>query len=259
MNLADLLEHYGDAIARAVIQSYPPLYDADARRSVIAAPGRLLRRPLGAQVDAINATVLSLKRSSGTFVVGEMGTGKSYIAAAAAYLAGCRRTLIVSPPHLVKKWQREVQQSVPGARTTIVRTIGDLEEIRQYGDGLRFVICSRERAKLGYRWIPAVVERPVRDIDGDFVQSDDGSIASLLCCPSCFAPATDDEDSPLTFSELRTKKHRCRACGCVTHWADKDPDYDRMGVNARLLPLEVRAEARIRRLDGAGTETYIDD
>lgn len=53
--------------------------------------------------------------------------------------------------------------------------------------------------------------------------------------------------------------HRCRTCGCVTHWADKDPDYDRMGVNARLLPLEVRAEARVRRLDGAGTETYIDD
>ena len=124
MNLADLLDQYGEAIARTVIESYPPLYDGDVRRSASADLRRLLRRPLGAQVDAINATTLSLNQSSGTFVVGEMGAGKSYIAAAAAYLAGCRRTLVVSPPHLIRKWQREVRQTVPGAHATIVRTIG---------------------------------------------------------------------------------------------------------------------------------------
>jgi hypothetical protein len=53
--------------------------------------------------------------------------------------------------------------------------------------------------------------------------------------------------------------HRCRTCGCVTHWAAVDPTRDRMGVNARLMPLEVVAQARIRRLDGAVTEEYIDD
>ena len=52
--------------------------------------------------------------------------------------------------------------------------------------------------------------------------------------------------------------HRCRTCGCVTHWADKDPTYDRMGINARLLPQEIQAKARVRHLDGAGSETYID-
>jgi hypothetical protein len=38
-----------------------------------------------------------------------------------------------------------------------------------------------------------------------------------------------------------------------------DTSLDRMGVNARLLPLEVLARARVRRLDGAGTEEYLDD
>ncbi|HKD23283.1 MAG TPA: hypothetical protein VKB71_14805, partial [Rhizomicrobium sp.] len=28
--------------------------------------------------------------------------------------------------------------------------------------------------------------------------------------------------------------HRCKVCGCVTHWAPVDKTYDRMGVNARL-------------------------
>jgi hypothetical protein len=53
--------------------------------------------------------------------------------------------------------------------------------------------------------------------------------------------------------------HRCRDCGCVTHWVPVDSAMNRMGVNARLLPPEVLAGARVLRLDGADTEQYIDD
>ena len=53
--------------------------------------------------------------------------------------------------------------------------------------------------------------------------------------------------------------HRCRACGCVTHWAPVDRDHDKMGVNARLMEPEVLSRARIRRLDGAATGTYLDN
>ena len=53
--------------------------------------------------------------------------------------------------------------------------------------------------------------------------------------------------------------HRCRSCGCVTHWSAVDAAVDRMGVNARLMPPEVVARARVRRLDGAVTERYLDD
>ena len=52
--------------------------------------------------------------------------------------------------------------------------------------------------------------------------------------------------------------HRCRNCGCVTHWAPVDPAVDRMGVNARLLDPAVTAQWRVRHLDGAGTEEYVD-
>ncbi len=53
--------------------------------------------------------------------------------------------------------------------------------------------------------------------------------------------------------------HRCRKCGCVTHWAPIARSDDRMGVNARLMPLDILATARVRRLDGANTERYRDD
>lgn len=52
--------------------------------------------------------------------------------------------------------------------------------------------------------------------------------------------------------------HRCPTCGCVSHWAPVDPARGRMGVNARLMPREVLAGARVRHLDGAGTERYLD-
>jgi len=52
--------------------------------------------------------------------------------------------------------------------------------------------------------------------------------------------------------------HRCHECGCVTHWSPVDASYDRMGVNARLMPLDVLVRLRVRRLDGADTEKYLD-
>ena len=45
--------------------------------------------------------------------------------------------------------------------------------------------------------------------------------------------------------------HRCRACGCVTHWAPVDPAYRRMGVNARLMAPEVVATCRVFHGDNA--------
>ncbi len=53
--------------------------------------------------------------------------------------------------------------------------------------------------------------------------------------------------------------HRCRNCGCVTHWAPVDKAVNRMGVNARLMAPDVLARARVRRLDGADTGKYFDE
>jgi len=52
--------------------------------------------------------------------------------------------------------------------------------------------------------------------------------------------------------------HRCKVCGCVTHWAPVDKKHDRMGVNARMMAPEVLAQARVRFLDGANTGRYVD-
>ena len=56
--------------------------------------------------------------------------------------------------------KREVDETVPGVRAVIVASITDLERLHATtGAGPLFAIMSRERAKLSYRWQPAIVER----------------------------------------------------------------------------------------------------
>lgn len=52
---------------------------------------------------------------------------------------------------------------------------------------------------------------------------------------------------------------RCSHCGCVTHWQRISPARDdRIGINARNFAPEQLGDVRIRRLDGAVTEAYLD-
>ncbi len=53
--------------------------------------------------------------------------------------------------------------------------------------------------------------------------------------------------------------HRCKICGCVTHWAALHEHTDRTGVNARLMDPDILRAARIRKLDGAASERYLDE
>ena len=157
MNLGEFIDRFKEAIARRVVESYPPLYRPSENGGRLP---RLLRTPLGAQTDAIKGAALSLKAHRGTTVVGEMGTGKTFIGAAAAHMAGFERILVLCPPHLTRKWKREVEQTVPGARAVIVASITDLERLRHsVGSGPLFAVMSRERAKLSYRWKAAVTYR----------------------------------------------------------------------------------------------------
>ncbi|MCC6387409.1 MAG: ATP-dependent helicase [Dehalococcoidia bacterium] len=174
---------------------------------------------MGAQADAIRACALSLQTHRATNLVGEMGTGKTTIGAAAAALAGFRRILVLCPPHLTRKWQREVKATVPSANAVIVRTITDLRRLDSVGGWPLFVILSREQAKLSYRWKPATVSRYLSR-DGGVVRDEVGRPLRLPCCASCFAPVVDDEGLPLEEADLARKKRTCDQCRSPLWQAD---------------------------------------
>ena len=218
MDLAGFIDTYRDAIAQRVVESYPPRYrPSENGRSL----PQLLRSPLGAQADAIRAAALSLDVHRGTTVVGEMGTGKTFIAASAAHMAGFRRILVLCPPHLTRKWKREVEDTVPDARAVIVASITDLERLRlSHGPGPLFVVMSRERAKLSYRWLPAVVERWAT-VDGRLVRDEETlQPVRVPCCPDCYEPIVDKDGLPLTLKDLARRKLSCDDCGSALWQAD---------------------------------------
>src|SRR5260221_14067848 len=54
--------------------------------------------------------------------------------------------------------------------------------------------------------------------------------------------------------------HRCRVCGCATHWQGLKPHApERMGVNGRMMDPGVLTSAKVRRFDGADTWTLLDE
>ncbi len=218
MNLGEFIDTFKDAIARRVVESYPPLYRPSENGGILP---RLLRKPLGAQADAIRGAALSLKAHRGTTIVGEMGTGKTFIGAAAAHMAGFKRVLVLGPPHLVPKWKREVEKTVPGARAVVVESITDLERLRlSVGPGLLFAVMSRERAKLSYRWKAAVIERWAVS-KGRLIREDEtGEPFRVPCCPTCTAQVVDRDGVPLTDRVLNRRKHFCDSCGAPLWQAD---------------------------------------
>ncbi len=62
-----------------------------------------------------------------------------------------------------------------------------------------------------------------------------------------------------TWNDQMVEFHRCKICGCLTHWSPADKTYDRMGVNARMMEPDLLAKARVRRFDGADTWTFLDE
>ena len=245
IKLGQFIENHKDSIARRVIESYPPLYQPSQPEQSAQLPP-LIRRPIGAQEHALRGTVLSLMENRGTTVVGEMGTGKTFIGAAAAYIAGFKSVLVLCPPHLVRKWKREVEITVPGAKAVIVESITDMNSLRKIvHDGPLYTIMSRERAKLSYLWKPAIITRPILRKRQDEDEDDDelGLVQVLperfIACPQCHKQVTDDDGVPISYKRLDTKHHVCQHC--------EGPLWEADHTKRKRFPLANYAKLRMKR------------
>jgi SNF2 family DNA or RNA helicase len=216
MTLAEFVEKHHKRLVERLNKDLRPLYEptniADGNKSEKLQT--LLRTPFPVQGEVIKGLSMAMfdKERTKAFICGEMGTGKTTIANAVAYLAPRPlRTLVVSPPHLTEKWKREIEHTVPGA---IVRDITGRDVIAKLsllkGAGKPFThdfwIISKERAKLSYKWRPAYMINERR--------------SPWPLCPTCFNPCIDKDDEPLTEMQLARKRHFCNNCGGALWQAD---------------------------------------
>jgi hypothetical protein len=119
------VSEFGDELLDSLNRANPPVYTGQARahRQIVLA--ELKRKLFPAQADVVHAvTELLVDRGERAAIVnGEMGCGKTTVGIATAAVLnaeGYRRTLVLSPPHLVYKWRREIQETVAGAKVWVL-------------------------------------------------------------------------------------------------------------------------------------------
>jgi len=227
--LVDFLNDFGSDLFRAVREQNPPVYNGpDPKRAVIL--DGLMRKLFDAQADRVQAAAKLLLDNNEPAVIfnADMGTGKSIMGTALATLLhheGFHRTLVLSPPHLVYKWRREIKKTVPNAKVWILNgpdTLRKLIELRMVGlktpEHPEFFILGRVRMRMGFNWVPVFLLRKFYDVhrsretDKKYV-----NVKNFAACPSCAELIRDDDENPINewqAQEVLSKSRcSCKKCG----------------------------------------------
>lgn len=219
VKLTDFLEEYQSEIAASVIRDYPPIYQFSARDKYVPAIKELRRKPYLAQFDAIAALAELFSAEDSGIVVGEMGVGKTICAIGLAYVMRFKKVLVMCPPHLVKKWEREIKITLPvdSVECHHFKKFTDVDRavaVANSDDLFHFFIVGRERAKLSYQWRPAYnIKKHVEIEEGGNGGGPVRIKTEYVSCPGCGGLVLDAEGIPLRPDEIKRKKMICAKCG----------------------------------------------
>lgn len=204
---AEWFREHGEELARTILRTHTPEFDGDLapfeqKLALLTAPGILPghTKPeiLPLQKEAAAAAAFRWKQGfKSTIICGEMGTGKTTCAVVASELAGHKKTIIVCPSHLVPKWIRECEKITKQKGVAVTaKKLSEVDAFFAATDdedddfcltptkaSARFLVLSKETAKLGNRWEPRYTTKKVRVEKEKYVE---------------------DEDAPTTYSYYRS-------------------------------------------------------
>ncbi len=246
--LSKFMHQYGDQIGAHILSTYRPLYNFDptAQEARVLDSLGTKRKPLPGQEKPgllptqrhIAAAIARAIRKYGVGnIQGEMGSGKSIQSIAALDLLDAYPAIVLCPPHLVPKWIREIEETIPGARAMELSRIGrnaddprDVNDVRRflelYRDGKLgkkpVAVVANTSAKYGAGWEHAVSkQRLLRRWEDAVVKrhilpNEHPEAIEVLCCPQCGAPIQVEERGGVTFTatsadHLGDKRRFCTA------------------------------------------------
>ncbi len=202
--LSQFIAEFGHGLLEAVQKQNPSIYDGNpdlVRKELMEG---LLRKPFEPQQEVVQAVskLLIDHKQPAAIINAEMGTGKTMMAIAAAAVLheeGYTRSLVISPPHLVYKWRREIKATVHNARVWILNgpdTLRKLLELRAMQckpQVPEFFIMGRVRMRMGFNWKPAFSIRKMLVGEGEHKQR-----VRYAACPSCGGLLLDDDGNPVS-------------------------------------------------------------
>lgn len=225
--LNEYLERYGGLLASQAKEQAAPLQHFGEDDLPIA---HLLRQPIRTQRDVIAAGAKALCRQRGIVLSCQMGTGKTYLSQAIVEShehGKPYRCLVMCPPHLVDKWKREIQMTIPKAGVVILEDYRQLTRCRRWVKPIRTTwwIMSTSKAKLGPGWKAASTPRRVTKIAGRLTKCQSPRIVH---CPDCNAtvPKTLVKGyvSLSTIADLEKERRTCPECGGALYQWQHKPD-----------------------------------
>jgi superfamily II DNA or RNA helicase len=260
--LCDFVQEFGSELLESLNRANPPVYTGGVRPHRERILAGLKRKLFPAQADVVHAvTELLIDRGERASVVnGEMGCGKTTIGIAAAavlHAEGYRRTLVLSPPHLVYKWRREIQETIAAARVWVLNGPDTLMKLMQLRERLsspietqEFFVLGRVRMRMGFHWRPAFSERRTR-------------LGEVGCCPGCggVIVGLDGETIPLAQLKAEDSRRKCEHCGSAL-WTLMRPrtlsatDQSQAILRA-LKRIPTIGESTARRLIGTFGESFL--
>ncbi|PSU45732.1 helicase [Photobacterium frigidiphilum] len=222
--LSDFVNDFGDSLLARVEQAHPARYQTpDFERDMVM--HSLKRPPFDAQAEAVQAVSALLidDNAPAAIINAEMGTGKTMMAIAATAVMyaerKANRILVLSPPHLVYKWRREIMDTVDNARVWVLNgpdTLMSLLKIREMAvphEGPEYFILGRVRMRMGYHWKPAFKVKRVRSIINGDEQVPIYGLTRQVVCPDCYSDINDEEGYPYTPANFpKETQVKCGSC-----------------------------------------------
>ena len=128
MSLSNFIQTFGETLQKRVIDSMKPAYNP-AENSPDFTHTR--RKPFEVQAHTAQAVFEALKRQGSVYVVGEMGSGKSQISISTISLyKKPQRVLVLAPPHLLLKWEREIKAVINGLKVVQLTSLKQFLDLR---------------------------------------------------------------------------------------------------------------------------------
>lgn len=245
LSLTQFVDDFGNGLLDRVAEQVPPLFDGTYTGSWDKAMDGLKRQPFDAQREVI-ASIASLfftHNQPAGVINAEMGTGKTMMAISLAQIAAKEnmgKCLVVSPPHLVYKWRREILETIPDAKVVTLNgpdSLSKLIKLRldiklgKYKNSSKapiFYIIGRVRMRMGFNW--AVATR--KTLVPEFSEKDHEGIKKLTgfarveTCVACNKPQVDN-DGNIIIQTSKDKRANCKHCGSPL-WTLQRPKAGRM-------------------------------
>src|SRR5262249_60366448 len=147
--LGQYFTDYGTVVGQQAAKATRPLHIPGSDATSLP---ELLRQPFEAQAEVVAAGSKALRRQKSILLIAECGAGKSLMGRVTihSHAAGRPyRALVFCPGQLIGKWEREILETVPGARVFQIEKWDQLPKLdRLKPTQPTWYVIARDRAKL---------------------------------------------------------------------------------------------------------------